>query len=232
MSFDVRLRMLGPPTLLDLIDLDNPPEPDVTITPGLKDDRVSGRARDDFILTDAGNDTLIGDGGQDSLFGEAGNDRLLGGNGADLLDGGADDDRLFGGASVDTFIISEGRDVATGGAGRDDFVINDNAGLMIVTDWSADDRIVVSGSLAEALIGDADGRIGGRAVFGDTILAQISAQEAADQGLRLSENTAGDAVIRDGGSTLLLRGVGLAEIEASALTFQSMAMNGLDTILF
>ncbi len=68
------------------------------------DDRLTGRAGDDW---------LGGMSGSDAVHGNAGDDQLLGGGGRDALHGGTGDDRFDGG---------KGRNLLTGGEGDDTFV--------------------------------------------------------------------------------------------------------------
>lgn len=63
---------------------------------------VSGSARSDLLIGDAGRNYLSGDAGNDRINGGAGDDTLDGGNGDDWLVGGAGGGNLIGGAGSDT----------------------------------------------------------------------------------------------------------------------------------
>ena len=73
------------------------------------------------------------------LSGGLGRDRLVGGRGADVIVGGAHDD------------------VKTGGAGADTFVVHPGAGADRITDFGANDRLVLSGLPAPRLIRTIEG---------------------------------------------------------------------------
>lgn len=97
---------------------------------------------------------LTGTSGKDTLNGTAGNDLIQGLGGDDTINGGGGNDRIIGGA---------GSDVMTGGAGADTFVFlsASDSPLMtsiycdFITDWSAEDRIDLSGIDAnEAIAGN------------------------------------------------------------------------------
>ncbi|WP_302466833.1 calcium-binding protein [Teichococcus coralli] len=106
-------------------------------------------AQDRVLNGGAGNDTLTGRSGRDTLNGGAGNDILVGASGDDVLDGGAGDDVLNGGTGSDTM---------TGGAGADTFVIDVRQGAGaadVITDFSAEDSILLAGPDGLTWIGDA-----------------------------------------------------------------------------
>lgn len=93
--------------------------------------------------------TISGTSGNDTLNGTAGNDLIQGLAGNDAINGGAGNDRIIGGLGDDTL---------TGGAGSDTFVylslaeLSATYGAEFITDWSADDRIDLSGIDANELI--------------------------------------------------------------------------------
>lgn len=145
---------------------------------------------------DNGPNTLVGAAGADSLNGLGGDDLLQGGGGADTLSGGAGNDTLIGGL---------GLDILTGGTGADRFIGTvDQLDGDIITDFQADDRIIVKGErlAAEALsvvLGrgstmlriDSDGDGGGDAqvvllprLNGDFIISPSAAGEAASTEIR------------------------------------------------
>jgi len=92
----------------------------------------------------------------------SGSDTVLGGSGDDVLDGGdepdgiwnviVDDygwyaygggDRLDGGEGDDTLDGGRGDDTLTGGAGHDTFVFGPGPGREVITDFGAEDSLVV-----------------------------------------------------------------------------------------
>ena len=74
------------------------------------DDLLTGGAGNDRIEACEGNDTLLGGEGDDVLIGGGGNDLLQGGAGQDALIGGDDDDQLIGGIGSDTLDGLNGND--------------------------------------------------------------------------------------------------------------------------
>lgn len=123
-------------------------------------------------VTGDGDDMLSGNAAGNVLYGMRGDDRLFGLDGNDTLNGGAGDDWLDGGRQ---------NDVLTGGAGSDSFFF-DNArtsGFDRITDFGADDRLVLSRALRD---GNGDGII----TF------------AADGVLRLDGTNGGDRLKLDG----------------------------------
>ncbi|MDB5658051.1 MAG: hypothetical protein JWS10_666 [Cypionkella sp.] len=74
-------------------------------------DKMSGSAYADALLSFGGNDSLLGNGGNDTLSGGAGNDTMDGGSGAD---------KLIGGTGNDTYMRGAGDSISEGAsAGRD-----------------------------------------------------------------------------------------------------------------
>jgi len=85
---------------------------------------------------------------------------INGNESANRLDGGADADTLTGGAGNDTLTGGAGNDTLTGGAGNDIFEFDPTAspGVDLITDFTAGDRIRVSGmTFTENSIGIGDG---------------------------------------------------------------------------
>lgn len=95
---------------------------------GNGDDRVYGGTSRDDVFGGGGNDRVYGDDANDNLFGGSGNDRMYGGNGNDQITGGAGDDTMYGDAGDDVFVFS--------GAFGDDWIY----------DFTAGDRIDLSGT--------------------------------------------------------------------------------------
>jgi len=81
--------------------------------------------------TDAA-DTLQAVGGGDLLRGFGGDDTLIGGNGRDTLVGGVGADKLTGGLGDDTFVFAKGDTT---------WSLNSDAGVDVITDWEATDRL-------------------------------------------------------------------------------------------
>ena len=167
------------------------------LRPGQGDDSLLGGAGEDFLASaarattswrvDDGDDRLFAQGGGDDLEGGAGADTLVGGNGNDRLGGGGGDDRLFGQAGDDRLDGGGGSDLLRGDAGDDRFVFSGAHGDDTIADFTGGDRIDLS---AFGLDG-----------FGDV------RAEAVGGGVRLD---LGD----EGGGTILLRGVELADLDA------------------
>ncbi|HLF95665.1 MAG TPA: DUF4347 domain-containing protein, partial [Methylococcaceae bacterium] len=105
-------------------------------------DRLTGI---EDILGGSGNDVLLGNGENNVLFGATGNDRLSGDAGNDSLVGGYGEDTLTGGAGWDTFVIRQsGNDLASLGLDR-------------VTDFSAEDALLVQGANFASPLTEGDG---------------------------------------------------------------------------
>jgi Ca2+-binding RTX toxin-like protein len=94
---------------------------------------------------------ITGTRGKDTLNGTSGNDVIYGLGGDDTLSGGGGNDRIHGGA---------GWDIMTGGSGNDTFVFTSGSESPLmttiysdfITDWTAGDRIDLSGIDANELI--------------------------------------------------------------------------------
>lgn len=92
------------------------------------DDRVWGRAGDDYIRAfggdnfvdgGPGDDELITADGDDIIYGGPGDDEIQAGRGADLVYGGPGDDELRGGEGNDVLYGGEGQDRVIGSSGDD-----------------------------------------------------------------------------------------------------------------
>ena len=90
-------------------------------------------------------DTFQGRLGNDRFFGEGGGDTLYGNGGDDVIDGGEGDDFLGGGVGDDVLIGGTGDDNVGGSAGADIFVFAQGDGVDQVRDFSAEDRLNLSG---------------------------------------------------------------------------------------
>lgn len=138
---------------------------------GLGNDLLVGAFSDDQLDGGDGDDVINGRSGNDSLFGGAGNDLLFGGFGSVSLNGGAGNDTLYagegdstlvGGAGSDRFVIAEletvwaRMDVADPGLNQAfqlDFTGQVSAGTAVVSDFNAQEDLVVFG-LGEESISD------------------------------------------------------------------------------
>ena len=123
-----------------------------TIRGGSAADTIYGAAGNDYILGNYGADKLYGDTGNDSLYGGAGNDTLTGGTGSDKLYGESGADVLIGGAGADTLSGGYGNDTLTGGAGADVFIYTTGQGNDTITDYTAQDKISISGSYSQTTV--------------------------------------------------------------------------------
>ncbi|MDF2232862.1 endo alpha-1,4 polygalactosaminidase [Albimonas sp. CAU 1670] len=155
-----------------------------------KADRLDGRGGDDKLLGRGGDDRLDGGGGNDLLEGEGGADRLRGQGGKDELFGGDGDDFLYGGGKADWLEGGAGRDRLDGGSGDDRLT------------GGAGEDIFVLGAKTR---GQARDFTPGE----DRIEASGEAE--------LREVRKGVMVESDGGGRLLLRGLGLGELDADTL---------------
>ncbi|MEO1613424.1 MAG: calcium-binding protein [Pseudomonadota bacterium] len=152
-------------------------------------DTLKGGGGDDRLVGGGGRDRLIGGGGEDTLIGGGGGDRLIGGSGADRLNGGGRNDGLFGGGGADRLIGGSGDDDLTGGGGRDRFEFNGRAGDDVITDFQ-----------------DGTDRIVIRA-----------ANDIGD--LRITEDSAGDAVIEFRNTTITLEDIDRGQLSSSDFIF-------------
>ncbi len=99
---------------------------------------------------------MVGNDQNNILSGLFGNDRITGGNGDDLISGGSGDDWVEGNAGDDILSGGTGADTYFGGAGRDWFCFDtgDSAASKTatqdrITDFCADDVIVINGSVVD-----------------------------------------------------------------------------------
>lgn len=141
-------------------------------------DTLAGGGGQDMIMGLDGADTMAGAAGDDMLFGGGARDRIGGGRGDDLLAGEAGRDRLIGGHGADELHGGTGADVLTGGAGADVFVFAGGSGHDRITDFGADDTLILSvafwsGTAADFVAGRSE--VGAEGVTlhlaeGDTVL--------------------------------------------------------------
>jgi Ca2+-binding RTX toxin-like protein len=131
-----------------------------------------GSAGNQTLIGGAFGDYLSGMGGNDTLYGQGGNDTLVGGSGSDVLTGGSGSDVLTGGEGADTF-----RDTAAG--------LNGDT----ITDFSADDRIIISnaqlGGFIFSITGSTLTFTGGSINLGTVPAGTIVASAASGGGVQL-----------------------------------------------
>ena len=80
------------------------------------------------------------------IHGSSGKDTIIGTSGADSLCGNAGADSLSGGAGADTLIGGKGNDTLTGGTGANVFVYAIGDGNDVITDYTTQDKIKITGS--------------------------------------------------------------------------------------
>jgi serralysin len=119
-----------------------------TLGGGVGSDEIHGFGGNDLIYGGKGAasvsaDTLDGGAGADNIFGGAGNDSLMGDSGNDTLYGGDDDDVIDGGSGNDSIYGGAGDDTLTGGAGADRFSFGASHGDDVISDFSAEDDLLV-----------------------------------------------------------------------------------------
>lgn len=156
---------------------------------GAGKDTANGGAGKDTLKGNAGADRLNGDGGADRLIGGGGKDTVKGGGGGDTLKGGGGGDRLVGQGGKDVLEGQGGNDRLKGGGGPDQFVFARNKGADVVLDFK-------------------NGR--------DKIVIRNGADEFDD--LSISQGGNG-AIIAFAGTSVKLKGVAVAEVDASDFTF-------------
>ena len=98
--------------------------------------KITGNSLANTIKGGSGKDTISGGAGNDSIIGNAGNDSLIGGAGADTLVGGT------------------GKDTLTGGSGNDVFVYKTGDGNDVITDYTAQDKLMITGSYSTLTSGN------------------------------------------------------------------------------
>ncbi|MBR3498296.1 MAG: hypothetical protein IKO05_04810 [Selenomonadaceae bacterium] len=180
-----------------------------------------GNDLDNIFYGGAGNDSVRGVDGRDELHGGAGDDTLLGGNDDDTVWGGKGNDDLYGSAGDDSVYGEEGddsisgglgNDTLSGGAGADVFTFKrENFGNDLVTDFSADDTIVLATTEYST------------AVSGDDVIITVSDGEITLQGAAslsalniISENDT--LTVTDETSSPVTIGSEIKVVDASART--------------
>ena len=104
--------------------------------------KITGNAKNNYLIGGESNDTLSGGDGNDTLYGGAGNDSLSGGAGADKLFGGTGNDTLWGGVGDDTIYC---------GAGEDVFIYKPGEGTDKIFDYESGELISLGGAFTEAV---------------------------------------------------------------------------------
>jgi hypothetical protein len=156
---------------------------------GADSDVTRGGPGNDFTYGGGGDDDIEGGEGNDVASGGFGNDTIDGGEGDDALDGESGTDELAGGAGSDILVGGPGNDLMHGGEGIDYFTFNTNSGHDIISDFAAEDVIVV-----------AEGANGEAIVTADDLLA------------RMRDTAEGLLLDLGAGNDVLLEGVVLAAI--------------------
>ena len=195
---------------------------DANLLSGMRgDDIIAGGNGNDTIKGGAGNDNLDGDKNDDLVLGEDGNDLLYGSKGNDTLDGGTGNDTLRGSAGNDLLTDSDGtnkligdkgNDVMQGGTGKD--TLNGGTGNDDMTGGAAKDTFLFENGFGNDVINDFT-------VGEDKIkLVNNSAiTDFADLSANHLSEVAGDTLITDGGDTITIVGVGMADLSAGDFVF-------------
>jgi Ca2+-binding RTX toxin-like protein len=164
--------------------------------------KIVGNSNNNLIIGLEGNDKLSGNSGDDSLYGDAGNDDIWGGVGQDHLFGGVGNDKLYAEDGNDFLFGGAGNDQLNGGSGDD--VIDGGAGSDILGGgFGADVFVLAAGGGRDTVTDFQDG----------TDL--IAVQAATMAGVKLKAISGGTEVTIGNGDTLFLKGVGIAQIDAS-----------------
>jgi Ca2+-binding RTX toxin-like protein len=180
------------------------------------DDRLDGGEGRDAIFSGSGDDAVLGHDGDDLVRAADGDDSVGGGDGADILLGGRGADRLDGGTGDDLVQGSWGADSIAGGQGNDRLRGGDGADR--IEGGAGDDRIdggagadviaALRGGGRDIVAGFQDGL--DRIDLSGTGLGSFAA-------LRVSGGA--NAVIDYGTGSLVLLGIGAAQIDASDFVF-------------
>ena len=175
---------------------------DDTLYGGEGNDRMWGHAGDDALYGGEGNDTLYGDAARDGAYQGVytGDDTLYGGEGNDTLEGGKGNDTLYGGEGDDTLYGDESDD--SGDEGDDTFVFQSGHGNDTIKDFTDGDDLIDLSALAD-VSGFDDLSI---TADGTTAVIDLSAQ---------------------GGGTIRLENVDVADLDAGDFVFQEPTVEGL-----
>ena len=124
-----------------------------TITTYSDNVSVNGGADNDYITSYSDGSTILGGKGNDTIIGDEFADLFYGGAGNDYLSGGDGNDKIFGDAGKDTLSGGKGNDTLKGGAGVDTFIYANGDGKDIITDYTAQDKIKITGSFTSKISG-------------------------------------------------------------------------------
>ena len=160
---------------------------------GSGDDVANGGGGDDIIGGGAGADTLSGGELNDTIYGSDGDDSIAGGDGKDILYGGTGGDRVSGGNGDDMLWGGTGADTLTGGDGVDTFAFTAGSGLDIITDFNADEDVLM---------------------LAGTTTDFVKPEDVVDAA---SEFAGGLLIQLGGGDIVFLAGVSLSDIETMTL---------------
>ena len=196
-----------------------------TLWGGGGDDGIYGAGGGDLIHGGAGDDEIWSGGQNDQVFGEAGNDTIGGGSGADQLWGGTDDDLIYGGWGNDRLEGEIGSDTLWGGNGADQLgggngtdQLWGGAGNDILTGGAGDD-LLTGGGNADVFVfatGHGADRISDFTSGTDQLRILDGVDRFEDLGLR---TTSAGLLIETGSGTILLEGLGLADLTAGDVLF-------------
>ncbi|NVJ98541.1 MAG: hypothetical protein HWE25_10340 [Alphaproteobacteria bacterium] len=155
----------------------------------------AGKSGDDTLMGGDRDDLIYGSNGNDVVMGEDGNDELYGGSGNDFVSGGNDNDTLYGGSGGDTL---------NGGGGDDTLRPGDGPDILIFSAESGND-VVEGFDISE-----------------DTLDISETATEFTDRNdvaAQATENETGLLLDLGDGNTVLMVGVGLADIDQMTFIF-------------
>jgi Ca2+-binding RTX toxin-like protein len=135
----------------DVLDGDDGSNPslqgDDTLDGGDGGDDLLGRGGNDVLRGDAGNDSLSGGSGDDQLSGGEGDDFILGDAGNDVIRGGRGSDNMQGGAGDDIYVLSREDLEVVNNTADSIFDLEGNNQVVFETGVSADDLVLLAGSL-------------------------------------------------------------------------------------
>ena len=118
------------------VTVDNSSSSTVTVGAAVKCIDASKRTKAVALIGNALANTIKGGSAVDTIYGGAGNDSIL---------GNAGNDKLFGDAGNDTLTGGKGNDTLRGGSGADMFFYTAGDGNDVITDYTAQDKISVTG---------------------------------------------------------------------------------------
>lgn len=173
-------------------------------------DIVFGRAGWDVLNGGDGRDFLSGGAGNDELYGGNGRDNLLGGKGHDVLSGGDGRDNLKGGSGDDILSGGEGRDTLSGGQGDD--ILGGDGGNDLLRGGQGEDTFVFADGGGHDTVLDFQSGI-------DHIALDIEGIETFEDVLAVAEDRALGVELEFDDSSVLLRGVDIADLDEGTFIF-------------